>query len=328
MIALCCVASAAGCHRDAHFFDETRWVLSWHFDTCDNVFCGYSFSPNSDYFVSACLDGNIRLYRTVTGHLEKTWNTPQQGMWRALYSPDGKKIVTLATEPSLIVWDAQTQRILADSTGSQVRVDGVAWSPDGGRLVTIDGTSTVAHVWSASDLKVVGTLKGHADFITDAQFSPKGARIVSISYDATVRVWHARTFEALAVLDDHPDRILCMAFSPKGEYLVTAGLRTQGTKPLIVWDTATLSPVRRLKHSYDVTGVSFSPDGTSLLTSDGFYNYAWNPASGRYLGKMKRLEYALDAAEFSPNGRYAITMDYKDESNQKLFLWTADSENR
>ncbi len=70
-------------------------------------------------------------------------------------------------------------------------VSGVAFSPDGTRIVTgsYDGT---ARVWDAQCGMPLLELKGHTSPVHSVAFSPDGTRIVTGSYDKSATVWGTR----------------------------------------------------------------------------------------------------------------------------------------
>jgi WD40 repeat protein len=79
-------------------------------------------------------------------------------------------------------------------------VDGVAFSPDGKLLLTASGFNSVTtqhrvadgdtvRVWNVSNARTLLELRGHGDFVSEANFSRDGRRIVTASWDGTVRVY-------------------------------------------------------------------------------------------------------------------------------------------
>lgn len=142
-------------------------------------------------------------------------------VFRASFSPDGKRVLTASADNTARIWDAWTGVPL---TGSLTHSGGVWWaefSPDGKRVVTASWDKT-ARVWDAETglpltppLKhpdkvwfarfgpdgeeVVTTIRlTTADWLSPARFSPDGKQILTVS--SAARLWQARTGQPLTEL--------------------------------------------------------------------------------------------------------------------------------
>jgi WD40 repeat protein len=83
-------------------------------------------------------------------------------------------------------------------TGHTVRVNSVAFSPDGQHIVSGSDDKTI-RVWNAmTGETAAGPFTGHTDAVHSVAFSPDGQHIVSGSQDRTIRVWNAMTGETVA----------------------------------------------------------------------------------------------------------------------------------
>ncbi|MFM7737929.1 MAG: WD40 repeat domain-containing protein, partial [Planctomycetota bacterium] len=80
--------------------------------------------------------------------------------------------------------------------GHEERVQSVAFSPDGTRIVSGSGDSTLK-LWDAASGEELKTLSGHTDGVGSVAFSPDGTRIVSGSLDTTLKLWDAASGEEL-----------------------------------------------------------------------------------------------------------------------------------
>ena len=97
---------------------------------------------------------------------------------------------------------------------------GVAFSPDGARIVTC-GNDGTARVWDAATGKLLLTLAGHTGVIVTARFSPDGIRIATASLDGTNRVWDATTGKELLSVEGV--FTFDVEFTPDGKRLVIGG---------------------------------------------------------------------------------------------------------
>jgi tetratricopeptide (TPR) repeat protein len=80
--------------------------------------------------------------------------------------------------------------------GHDQQVSGVAWSPDGKRILSTswDGTS---RIWDSRTGTSLATLKGHEGALIAGVWSPDGSRIVTAGSDNSIRVWESQLENAV-----------------------------------------------------------------------------------------------------------------------------------
>jgi len=157
----------------------------------------------------------------------------------AVFSPNGKLVVTASEDLTAKVWDAATGTQIGNSLRHDNTLSCAAFSPDDARVVTTcsDGT---ARVWDATGQPIGKPLK-HESSVNWAAFSPDGKRVVTASDDFTARVWDAATGEPICRPLRHADIVRRAAFSPDSARVVTAS-RDETAR---VWDATTGAPIGR-----------------------------------------------------------------------------------
>src|SRR2546425_9551545 len=121
---------------------------------------------------------------------------------RAVFSPDGRRLVSASEDKQVIVWDFAKRERLATFNDHTDWVSAVAFSPDGKRFATASYDRTVI-VWDALTLRKETVLLGHRDKITALAFSPDGKVLVSansspVLADGATLLWRVGTWEQFA----------------------------------------------------------------------------------------------------------------------------------
>jgi WD40 repeat protein len=147
-------------------------------------------------------------------------------VFRAAFSPDGQRIVTVSWDRTARLWSADTGEPIGEPL---IRYDsnmpggfyGVAFSADGGRILTASADKIV-RIWDAATGRLIHSLGGHEDHVVAAAFSPDGSRIVSASLDKTARQWDSDSGYPISCLAGHEGAVWSAVFSPDGRHIVTA----------------------------------------------------------------------------------------------------------
>jgi WD40 repeat protein len=222
----------------------------------------------------------------------------------AVFSPDGKRILTASFDKTARVWSAETGALLMTFAGHAAEVQTAAYSPDGTRIVTASADKTV-RVWDAATGRQVLCLKGHTAAVNAALFSRDGRLIASGGEDDTVKLWDAASGAPLRTLSGHSGAVSTVDFSPDGQDVLSASLDNTAR----IWNVATGAVERVLSgHKSVVYAAAYSPDGRDIVTSSlDKTARIWDAASGAVETTLVGHTGGVGFAAFSPDGTRVAT---------------------
>ncbi len=234
----------------------------------------------------------------------------------AVFSPDGRSVLTLSGDVTLELHDALTGS-LRHAFAHTAAVHSAAFSADGRRIATASDDGK-ARVWDATSGQLVTDALTHVAPVNVAAFSPDGGRVATASGDATARVWDAATGKPVAPPMKHAGPVYSIAFSPDGRHVVTAS--DDGTAR--VWDAANGRAIGApLTHRSAAKMVVFSPDGRRIATLSADKTVRiWDAGTGRPVGMPLAHGDQVVALSFSPNGPFIVTA-----SANAAYVWDVDT---
>ena len=273
------------------------------------------YTPDGSRLISACLDDTVRVWDMKLVERNGVLRGHTSFVYDVAFRPDGKEVASAAWDGTVRLWDPDTGRPIsvlrrereqtsstADPIASEI-MTAVAYSPDGGRLATVnralglsvwniaraerqlnqraftgdvraafsrDGALVAAgsrlgpvRLWNTATGELVAELAGHEGRSADVAFSRDGATLVTGGDDGTVRLWDVATGKSVAVLRGHKNLVLHVDSSPD------SGLIASGSADSTVrlWDRRTHEALASINLGSVVYGVAFSPDGTRLAVA-------------------------------------------------------------
>lgn len=110
---------------------------------------------------------------------------------RTVYSPDGKRLVSVGEDKQVIVWDFAERERLVTFNDHTDWVAAVAFSFDGTHVVSAGDDKTIA-LWEVGSRRLVTHIGLHTSPVYAVAFSPDGQQLVSGEHDHSVRLYTQR----------------------------------------------------------------------------------------------------------------------------------------
>ncbi|MGH9801446.1 MAG: WD40 repeat domain-containing serine/threonine protein kinase, partial [Blastocatellia bacterium] len=180
---------------------------------------------------------------------------------RAVFSPDGRLLVSVGEDKQVIVWDFAQRRRLKTFTDHTDWVSSVAFSPDGKLFATGSYDKTVI-VWNVARLEKEIVLREHRDQVNAVAFSPDGKFLATAS---------APEFQK-----DIPDN------------------RT------VLWNTSRWEKARELPQGSGGGNLLFSPNSRSLMVPGGQWDVNTGQKISDW-GTVNWAEHSPNAKQFVVN---------------------------
>jgi len=107
-----------------------------------------SFSPvDKNLMLTSSWDGTIRIWDITTGLMVKKFKVFQGGINAAIYSPDGKYVISGGDDRLIRIWDVNSSKVVKTLEGHQAEVSSLAISNDGKYLVSLS-LDDVIKIWN------------------------------------------------------------------------------------------------------------------------------------------------------------------------------------
>jgi WD40 repeat protein len=235
------VGETANGHALSVSFDgpsDISW-LKWH--------------PFGDVLLVGSEDGCAWLYSIPSGKCLNVFSFSQVPLTSGAFTPDGKKIVTVSEDTTVIVWDPKSATILTKYIGQEKDqrfhaepIRALEITLDSQMIITgsEDGTIKLSLL---NVSKHVATLSGHFGSIESLAVSPIAPNILaSGALDGMLNIWDLTSYK-LRHTCQHPEGIVKVQFLKESNLVASSSI--DGI--LRIWDVLSGNLVKEFKGHLD-----------------------------------------------------------------------------
>ena len=292
------------------------------------------YSPDGDWLATASEDFTVRVRDAQTGETVHTLTDFGSAVDGVAWAPDSRRLAAGGFDGTARVFDIGTDRaelayMLAGVTTAS-GVVGVAFSPDGGQLLTGDDRITAATLWDVGpggDAEVAN-LPGNPNtwiqpaYTADGHLAiPTGGGSVTV-WDTSAATEQTRLSypEPSAVAADWADDIASIAISPDGTMLAAGD-----GNPARVWDLVTGDELFTKAPGGWLSQPAFSPDSVLLALAGESGTLSLYGRDGRLRAQLYADDgYGLQDPTFSPDGTTIAVQQFsrdRPSPDSPILLW-------
>jgi tRNA A-37 threonylcarbamoyl transferase component Bud32 len=266
-----------------------------------------SFTLSGQQVLSACLDGEVRLWDLATGTCRVLLDGPGPPVWTVCMAQDGRHAFVAGGDRTVRTFDLETGReVRCVPLVLAAEVDTIAMTRDG-QYALVCGSDRRLRLWDLQLGRETCCLEvdpGEAGF-HGLTFSADGRKMACGSRAGWVRLWEVAGIRELHCLRGHQAPVYSLDLSPDGRWLVS-GSYDQTAR---LWDTDAGTEVRCFAgHQGSIRAVALAMTAGWLFTGGNDRTIRlWALASGEECCRLEGHTDHVTTVALAPDMRLAAS---------------------
>jgi WD40 repeat protein len=227
-----------------------------------------AFSPNGKV-LAASQGAAIHFWDVETGRMLQRFTGHTGAVEDVRFSPDGARVVSCGKDGMARLWDVGAAKEIASWASTHGTAFSMVPMPDGESVLAATPGGWVRVKLGEDEGKAVFPSGGASVVVWAGNYvlSGDGKTLLGTGQDRSIHIWDMETGKERGRLPIPPNPFVMSALSPDGKFLATGGGNAQAR----LWDLVAAKEVRSFGEAlapgqfHDTVGLTFSPDGHSLL---------------------------------------------------------------
>ena len=276
-----------------------------------------AWSPAGDRIATGGNEGDVRLWDPRADQVP-TLRDRASWVHHMAVAPDGRTIAApggpcAGGDHTVVVSDVATGAERARLVGHGSAVTQVAFTPDGGRVVTTS-TDRTLRVWDAASGAALRTIAGPEEEIWALALASDGRTAVTGEQLGVLREWDLESGALLATWRTDPLRVWAVAIRPDGARIASASASGKAA----LWRGDTHALVAELPHASMVWSIAFDAHGEVLATGTDDGTIAlWDASDGSRLARLVGHTARVQGLAFNGDGARLASCG----ADQTVRLW-------
>jgi WD40 repeat protein/mono/diheme cytochrome c family protein len=200
-------ALSAGYDHQIFLWDleKGKPVAQFKFDGAATYINAIAFAPDGERAL-ACAEAKVYVFDAKSGKVEHTLMGHASAVQCAVFSRDGKRIISGGDDRTVRLWDADSGKEIHAYLGHENSVKSVAISPDGKQLLS-GGSDATVRLWDVDAVKELKVFRKHTEPLVAVTFIDDGAATLSGSRDAVIKPWQLKKAVPTPPNNDNPPAV-------------------------------------------------------------------------------------------------------------------------